>query len=291
MTTTLFCSTDASAPELSKTVAGSMYDILKACLINGYGTRTAAGGWTIAFDDAVNHKIALKHPTENIYMRIDDNASLNWCEIRIFTGMTDIDTGTGEFPDPSKLTYAPKISKRYTTGVGDDLWHLLVGDDGNLIQFWTYNASYPAGWFFGKVTMWDDVTQCWMLDASDLNSITSSSFPKQTWTAVAGTGHGFTAKNKWGVDSTEKVNRQIPEESMQNPHPMTGKVMLVKEYIRTVASPYVPVCKYPHRYVSWGDIYNSGFGVHDRIVVGSKKFVVMRYGSIYYFLEYNTDSG
>tara|TARA_R110002033_G_scaffold138731_1_gene177719 strand:- start:2512 stop:3474 length:963 start_codon:yes stop_codon:yes gene_type:complete len=53
---------DVGAPQIEETKPKEWLDVLKACLVNGYGTKAAAG-WTIAFEDALNHKVVFRNST------------------------------------------------------------------------------------------------------------------------------------------------------------------------------------------------------------------------------------
>ncbi len=92
-TTKYFRWDDPGALKLDGT-AGSFYAIIKHCLTEA--------GWSIAFDDPGNFKIAfrnsLAHGGSGGYLRVHDNASFtgggrvaSW---RAYESMTDIDTGT-----------------------------------------------------------------------------------------------------------------------------------------------------------------------------------------------------
>ncbi|WP_345888915.1 hypothetical protein [Shewanella algae] len=60
---TLFMSTDAGAPQIVNGDLNDLIAILKACLVDGYGTKNALG-WSVAFEDAPNSKIAFRNSTD-----------------------------------------------------------------------------------------------------------------------------------------------------------------------------------------------------------------------------------
>lgn len=96
MTTIVYSSGDASAPTLSGTV-GSMIALLDACLINGYGVK-AALGWTKTFSGA--NLAVYRQPvgtSNGMYLRVDDSVALA-ANVRGYETMSDINTGTGQFP-------------------------------------------------------------------------------------------------------------------------------------------------------------------------------------------------
>jgi len=61
MATTVYSSTDAGAPVLDK-AQGTMINVLKGCLVNGYGTKPAAG-WSVTLDDPVNFMTVFRNAT------------------------------------------------------------------------------------------------------------------------------------------------------------------------------------------------------------------------------------
>lgn len=91
---TTFSSSDANAPILTNT-AGSLKHLLKACLVTGYGTKTALG-WEVAFEstdlktavfrstDATGHKACLRV----------NNTTTNTAKISAYQTMTSVDAGT-----------------------------------------------------------------------------------------------------------------------------------------------------------------------------------------------------
>lgn len=91
---TTFSSSDANAPILTN-AAGSLKSLLKACLVTGYGEKTALG-WEVAFEsedlktavfrskDATSHKACLRV----------NNAASGTAKISAYQTMTDVDTGT-----------------------------------------------------------------------------------------------------------------------------------------------------------------------------------------------------
>lgn len=73
----VYKSTDASAPTLNGQ-KGSLITVLKACLVNGYGSKAAAG-WTLATEDAGNYKAIFRNDSVNgsgRYFRIQDNGRI-----------------------------------------------------------------------------------------------------------------------------------------------------------------------------------------------------------------------
>jgi hypothetical protein len=96
---TIYRSTDASAPILSGT-AGSLCAVLDAILVNGYGTKVAAG-WGLAFTGTNKRIYRAPAGTRFFYQIQDDGPGLgSFKEARLwgYVNATAIDTGTGQFP-------------------------------------------------------------------------------------------------------------------------------------------------------------------------------------------------
>lgn len=98
---TIYRSTDASAPTLSGTV-GSLVALLDACLVNGYGAKTAAG-WVKSFSGTNKAAYRQGSGSNEFYLRVqDDGPGLGTAKEARITGyeaMTTVDAGTGPFPN------------------------------------------------------------------------------------------------------------------------------------------------------------------------------------------------
>lgn len=101
MTAQLFRSTDASAPVLTGSV-GTLITVLDAVLVNGYGSKTAAG-WTKPFT-ATNQAAYRNNVTTGtgFYLNVNDTgpggAGAREARMTGFETMSAVGTGTGQFP-------------------------------------------------------------------------------------------------------------------------------------------------------------------------------------------------
>jgi len=121
MTVRVYKSTDAGAPALTGTTAGSLIAILDACLVNGYGSK-APVGWLKAFSGT--NKAVYRSPvgTNQFYYRVDDTATGSSRAARLvgFENATSVDVGTGQFPLNTQVTgglYLPTVQGS-NAGVG-----------------------------------------------------------------------------------------------------------------------------------------------------------------------------
>ena len=94
MTVTVYKSTDASAPVLTPQ-PGSVIALLDACLVNGYGAKSAAG-WTKPFS-GTNAACYKQGSGNNMYLQVDNTVGTN-AGVRGYETMAGVSTGTGAFP-------------------------------------------------------------------------------------------------------------------------------------------------------------------------------------------------
>src|SRR6478609_9197278 len=87
---------DSSAPTLSAS-NGALITVLDAVLVNGYGSKTAAG-WTKAFSGTNLAAYLQGSGSNGRYLRVDNSTSDNFPRLRGFKAMSAISTGTDGFP-------------------------------------------------------------------------------------------------------------------------------------------------------------------------------------------------
>jgi len=111
MTVTIYQSTDSSAPVL-KGQFGSLTTLLDACLVNGYGSKAAAG-WTIAYTATNNRAYRMSTSSSTGYfLNVQDMTpgGTYGAQDALFTGfksMSAINTGTGQFPTYAQSGFWP----------------------------------------------------------------------------------------------------------------------------------------------------------------------------------------
>lgn len=102
MTVRYYSSGDAGAPALPGNTPGALIDLLDKCLVTGYGSKPGAG-WTKAFSGTNIAAFKQGAGSNGMYLRVDDSAVLasnvdRFARMRGYEQMTDINTGTNEFP-------------------------------------------------------------------------------------------------------------------------------------------------------------------------------------------------
>ena len=155
MPVTVYRSTDSGAPLLSNT-NGSLIAVMRACLVDGYGTKAAAG-WTAPFTGT--NLIAFRQGVggNNRFLRVfdggPDSSANRVAKVRAYEAMTAISTGTGPCPtlgqmagDGATISYfqASRTSPNpsWVLVASSSFFHLIVEQaDGD---------TYPEYMAFGK---------------------------------------------------------------------------------------------------------------------------------------------
>jgi hypothetical protein len=122
MTVRIYRSTDASAPVLNGTVAGSLITVLKACLVDGFGAGATAtpAGWTLTLEDTLNKKAMFRNNSttgSGRYFVIKDDGQQyigqganKYDRATIMGGKNYIDINTLETTFPRTITGANRHS-------------------------------------------------------------------------------------------------------------------------------------------------------------------------------------
>lgn len=147
LTPTIYQSTDPGAPQLGSQ-AGALLALLRAVLVQGYGSGPATKpplGWTEAFTDT-NKAVFRNNPVTGSgrYVRIDD-AGPQYALVHGFLTMSDVDTGTGEFPTAAQKNAGNAwIKASEPDGVNLPWW--LIGNERAFYLFiGTSSTSSYAG--------------------------------------------------------------------------------------------------------------------------------------------------
>lgn len=143
MTVTVYQSTDASAPSLTG-ATGSLIAVLDACLVNGYGAKSAAG-WSKAFTGT--NLAAYRAASGNqYYLAVDDSggSGANFARISGYTAMTSVTAGTGQFPFPAQVAGGLYVQKSSTVDSTVRAWVLVT--NGTMVYFFPEIAATVGAW-------------------------------------------------------------------------------------------------------------------------------------------------
>lgn len=145
---TIYRSSDTSAPSLSGT-AGSLISVLDACLVNGYGSKTAAG-WTKPYS-GTNKAVYRQAAGNQFYLDVDDSAAgtggAKEAGIRAYEAMTAVGTGTNPFPTVAQQA-TPNGRKSATADSTTRGW-IVFADDRTFYMFVLTGDSAGSYFSFG----------------------------------------------------------------------------------------------------------------------------------------------
>jgi hypothetical protein len=205
VTTRIYYSTDSSAPVLSGTT-GSLITLLDAVLVNGYGSRQAAG-WTKPYSDAGAYKAVFRQGGGNQkYLRIRDDGVLpnvRHADCRFFKTMSDVDTGTGQFPSTSLTNH--NISKSYTADSTARPWIIIATDRSFYIWVQLNTANTDILFFLGDIT--NIYERCKLTIACC--SIYNNTTPVGTNSFLTELSNGFTPDQTFGYSYDEFYKTSI----------------------------------------------------------------------------------
>lgn len=146
----VYRSTDGSAPVLTGQ-AGALVTLLDAVLVNGYGTKSAAG-WTKPYS-GTSKAVYRNNSTTGTgsYLRVDDNVTTYFHRAYVtgYETMTGVDTGTNSFPSSFNYTAWGKSATQDATARP---W-VIVADEFRFYIFirTSENGSDWANGFFGDI--------------------------------------------------------------------------------------------------------------------------------------------
>lgn len=152
-----YFSTDASAPTLNGTV-GSLITLLDACLVNGYGSKTAAG-WTKEYSgtNLAAYRMSTVSPATGMYLRVDDTGTTT-ARVLGYETMSDVNTGTNRFPLESQVSGGSYIWKSVSANSTARPWAMVACERSfylfTLTNKTTLDASYDnysCQVFFGDI--------------------------------------------------------------------------------------------------------------------------------------------
>lgn len=152
---TEYRSTDSGAPTLSGT-AGSLIALLDACLVDGYGAKAAAG-WTKNYS-GTNKAVYRPSHGNRYYLRVLDDGSdgtqgARLARVRGYETMSDVDTGTGEFPTDAQVSGGLYMGKSSTLDSTARPW-VVLADGKRVIVLVAHHASHTQSYtqhYFGDL--------------------------------------------------------------------------------------------------------------------------------------------
>lgn len=237
MAVTVYKSTDASAPVLSGT-AGALLGVLNACLINGYGSKSAAG-WASAFS-TTNVNVYRAATGNRFYLRVADTVAQDG-RIICYETMTDASSGTNPTPNNTQVSgggYWRKSTTADSTArpwivIADATWFWLFIDAGSADIF------YPN--FFGDLVPYksggDPYSTLVVVNTTSANG--GNAYHLATTIGNTGPGHylvrasdGTTSSKAAGKHSDRAITGSSPGLNSDLPYPQPdGKLWLAPIYV------------------------------------------------------------
>src|SRR5574337_1240501 len=199
---TAYDSTDASAPSLTGT-ADSLRLLLKAVLVDGYGSKSAAG-WTQPYTDT--NKGAFKQGGgHQYYLRIDDS-SAQMARVVGYKSMSDVDTGSEPFPTSAQFSGGLYARKSITADSTARPWKCWATDQAfillmfnSITAYTSYAGSGAATLAFGQLIdskISGDVNDAFLIASSDTSTSATAADPNReslvaSNNSSSGTNHTF----------------------------------------------------------------------------------------------------
>lgn len=199
MTVRVYRYDDASAPVLSSPTVGSLIALLDACLVNGYGSKSAAG-WTKAFS-GTNLAAYRQGGGSMCYLRIDNSTGTAQARAVGYESMTDVSTGTNLFPTSTQLsggvyinmhTVATAINKPWVIIADEKRFYLWTGYATTMTSssLMSDSATFQGMFFFGDIVSYKagDAYCCQIIGANTATT-NSERFGVLTTATTESLGH------------------------------------------------------------------------------------------------------
>lgn len=168
MTATIYKWNDPGAPQFVDNDTASNVAILKAVLVDGYGSRTPVGGWSVVFEDGPAGIVCFQSSAVDApVLQITASNQEQGVSGRGFATMSSATVGTGKFPNDTQVTeenYRLPMRSSTTVNPPNNQWYMIVDDDGEYIYFiGIASNTVHANFFFGKLDFSVDAERRWVI--------------------------------------------------------------------------------------------------------------------------------
>ena len=255
MAVTVYRWDDPDAPVLSNPSAGSLIGVLDACLVNGYTGKSGAG-WTKAFS-GTNLAAYRQGAGSMCYLRVYDGTGTFKVRMRGYESMTDVNTGTGEFPTTTQLANGVYAAIGTSTTAANKPW--IVVADNKRFYLWvgaslttavdiSTSTTWQALFFFGDIISFrPGDTYCCQIMGSDsasngterfglagaLTSVNAGSFIARDAAQAAGSVNNSKYYDYYGGSSTTTIGSAT---CVAYPDPITGGINLSRIHVSNGAT-------------------------------------------------------
>ena len=255
MAVTVYRWDDPDAPVLSNPSAGSLIGVLDACLVDGYTGKTGAG-WTKAFS-GTNLAAYRQGAGSMCYLRVYDGTGTFKVRMRGYESMTDVNTGTGEFPTTTQLANGAYAAIGTSTTAAKKPW--IVVADNKRFYLWvgaslttdvdiSTSTTWQALFFFGDIISFrPGDTYCCQIMGSDsasngterfglagaLTSVIAGSFIERDAAQAAGAVNNGKYFDHHGASSSATMGSST---CVAYPDPITGGINLSRIHVSNGAT-------------------------------------------------------
>lgn len=219
MAFTIYRSSDASAPAMTGQV-GSLVALLDACLVNGYGAKSAAG-WTKPYSDSTHTGVYRPDAGTRFYLRVNDNGpgAGTYKEARVvgYETMSDVNTGTNAFPTAAQMATQLFVRKSVALDATARDW-IVLADSRTMYCFIKSEVAVGAAGVYMCFTFGDfyslvpsDLYNCILIARITENS--TSSTTAETMSGLAATvgttasGGHYVTRPYTGLGGSLPVNK------------------------------------------------------------------------------------
>ncbi len=193
MTVRFYSSADAGAPALRGNTAGDLINLLDKCLVTGYGSKSPAG-WSKPFTGTNVAAFKTGAGSNGMYLRISEpvgSGSYPAARVKGYETMTDVNTGTGDFPTEGQMVGGLYWYKQYSGAAVADprTWFLLADESFMVLVLQTYPSSmvnnpgyYCETYMFGDLANRgpNDVYSTIIVGQESTSGNSSQNFPLQS---------------------------------------------------------------------------------------------------------------
>jgi hypothetical protein len=157
---TIYRDSDGSAPQLTGET-GKLTDLLKACLVDGYGSKSAAGWTREYYDDTTKTAVFKPGAGPAHYWQVQDNGpgagTYKEARSRGYVSMTAYNSGSEPFPTVAQYANGQFIRKSNTANSTVRNW-VIAADDRTCHLFIDAGdaSAYYLHYMFGQFNSWKD---------------------------------------------------------------------------------------------------------------------------------------
>jgi hypothetical protein len=252
MTVNVYASTDSGAPALTGE-AGKLIALLDAILVNGYGAKSGAG-WTKAYSDT--NKAAYRTGGGNqMYLRMvdDGTGAATYARAAGYESMSDIDTGTGDFPTNAQVSGGLYWYKSSAASSAERAWFAVATDSFLLLYVDVASSgtgASAAAFAFGDISSYNasDAYHTIHIGATVSSPTSGGNLHLLGIISTTEAGH-YMARSYTQLGASLLVGKHsdgrkgtqdfMGNGSLPYPHPVDGGLYLAPVWVHEISGPVV----------------------------------------------------